>query len=178
MNHLFEMYESESDTTSESNNNNIYIEELDSFPVIYIEEIDEVKNEKKIFDNKMFVYYVAKTGYFYITGKRRDTKKIVSIPYSFICKKSKEVLNFIDMMVALNNYNLVMYNYTNMPLDNLANATYDFMINNIDERYEMFGYDNINFKNLKLVKKAIQICRHVHNYISDDEEESDDTNDE
>lgn len=172
---FFGSYISESSNTSE-NDNNVYIEELDSFPVLYIEEHDEESNDyKKVFDNKMFVYYVEKNGYYYITGKRRDTKKNISRPYSFICKKPKEVLNFISSMFGKNKYNVVLYNYTNMPHNDYNSATYDFMINNISEEYELYAYDNVS--TLKQIKYGLRICKNIHNYISDDEYDSGETDD-
>ena len=152
---------------SSENDDIEYIEELDSFPVLYIEEHDEDSNEQvKLFDNKIFVYYVDKTGY-YITGKRRDTKKNISKPYSFVCKKSKEVLNFIRYIIGQNKYNVVLYNYTNMPHNDYNSATYDFMINNISKDYELCAYDNVS--TLKQIKHGLRICKNIHNYVSDDE---------
>jgi hypothetical protein len=168
---FFGFYDNDVVDYDEYYENKSQYEELDSFPVIYIEE--HVDSSLKI-DNKLFVYYSEKTGYYYITGKRTDTKKIISKPYSFLCKKSKDVNNFIVTMLGNNEFSLVLYNYTNMPMDDLNNATYDFMINNIDEKYELTAYDNQRFNNkdkCRIFTNALQICKHMNNYISDDEDE-------
>ena len=159
-------------------------EEFYSFPVLYIEEKAEQLNAG--YDNKMFVYYSYKNQYYYITGKRVDTSKIISKPYSFVCRKSKEVINFILVMFGHEGvFDMVLYNYTNMMPDDLNNATYDFMINNIDEKYELTAYDSLKLnltlkgaKTVKLLSEMLRICKHVNNYISDDEEDDDDENEE
>lgn len=156
-------------------------EELYSFPVLYIEE--KAEQLKVGFDNKMFVYYSYKNGYYYITGKRVDTKTLTPAPYSFVCRKSKEVINFIRVMFGQEGvFNMVLYNYTNMPLDDLNSATYDFMINNIDEKYELTAYDNLKLekeeKIVKILNEMLRICKHVNNYISEDEEDYNVTDDE
>lgn len=113
-------------------------------------------------DTELYVIYDKKNHAFMIRGKRRDTRKITSIPYSFNCDTAADVYNFIEITIC--RFNLIsytLYNYDNLTDDN----TFEFLHRCNDPAYEIVGYDNITLsKNKKHIMKVLRSLREVYNH--------------
>ena len=113
-------------------------------------------------DTELYVIYDKLNGQFMIRGKRRDTRKITSVPYSFNCDTAANVYDFIDLTIC--RFNLIsytLYNYDNLTDDN----AFDFLHNCNDNAYEIVGYDNISLcKNKKHIMKVLRSLREVYNH--------------
>ena len=127
--------------------------------VLKIVEFD-TETQKK--DTELYVIYDKKNHAFMIRGKRRDTRKITSMPYSFNCDTAADVYDFIDSVIC--SFNLIsytLYNYDNLTDDN----TFEFLNKYNDPAYEIVGYDNITLsKNKKHIMKVLRSLRNVYNY--------------
>ena len=113
-------------------------------------------------DTELYVIYDKLNGHFMIRGKRRDTRKITSVPYSFNCDTAANVYDFIDLTIC--RFNLIsytLYNYDNLTDDN----AFDFLHNCNNNAYEIVGYDNISLcKNKKHIMKVLRSLREVYNH--------------
>ena len=127
--------------------------------VLKIVEFD-TDTEKK--DTELYIIYDNKNGHFMIRGKRRDTRKITSMPYSFKCDTATDVYDFIDLTIC--RFNLI--SYTLYSYDNLTDAnTFEFLHRCNDPAYEIVGYDNIKLsKNKKNIMKVLRSLREVYNH--------------
>ena len=113
-------------------------------------------------DTELYIIYDKKNHAFMIRGKRRDTRKITSMPYSFNCDTAADVYNFIDLTIC--RFNLI--SYTLYSYDNLTDAnTFEFLHRCNDPAYEIVGYDNIKLsKNKKNIMKVLRTLREVYNH--------------
>ena len=113
-------------------------------------------------DTELYVIYDKMQERYMIIGKRRDTRKITSFPYSFNSDTATDVYNFIELIIC--RYNLIsytLYNYDNLTDDN----TFEFLHNCNDPAYEIVGYDNIKLsKNKKHIFKVLRSLREVYNH--------------
>ena len=113
-------------------------------------------------DTELYVIYDKMQERYMIIGKRRDTRKITSFPYSFNSDTATDVYNFIELIIC--RYNLIsytLYNYDNLTDDN----TFEFLHNCNDPAYEIVGYDNIKLsKNKKNIMKILRSLRNVYNH--------------
>ncbi len=127
--------------------------------VLKIVESD-TETQKK--DTELYVIYDKLNGHFMIRGKRRDTRKITSVSYSFNCDTAADVYDFIDSVIC--SFNLIsytLYNYDNLTDDN----TFEFLNKYNDPAYEIVGYDNITLsKNKKHIMKVLRSLRNVYNH--------------
>ena len=127
--------------------------------VLKIVEFD-TETQKK--DTELYVIYDKLNSHFMIRGKRRDTRKITSVSYSFNCDTAADVYDFIDSVIC--SFNLIsytLYNYDNLTDDN----TFEFLNKYNDPAYEIVGYDNITLsKNKKHIMKVLRSLRNVYNY--------------
>lgn len=128
--------------------------------VLKIEETDS-DNDKK--DMNLFILYDRKYDKFILRGKREDTKRIYSEPYSFESSNSRDVFDFLNFVIDESNpVSIVMYNYDNLHADS-DDITYEFLETYEDARYELAAYDDV-FINYKLVKKSINLLKSITNY--------------
>lgn len=125
-------------------------------------KIVEFDTETHKSDTELYVIYDKMQERFMIRGKRRDTRKITSAPYSFNCDTAANVYDFINLTIC--RYNLIsytLYNYDNLTDDN----TFEFLHNCNDPAYEIVGYDNIKLsKNKKHILKVLRSLREVYNH--------------
>lgn len=125
-------------------------------------KIVEFDTETHKSDTELYVIYDKMQEHFMIRGKRRDTRKITSAPYSFNCDTAANVYDFINLTIC--RYNLIsytLYNYDNLTDDN----TFEFLYNCNDPAYEIVGYDNIKLsKNKKHILKVLRSLREVYNH--------------
>ena len=125
-------------------------------------KIVESDTETHKSDTELYVIYDKMQDHFMIRGKRRDTRKITSMPYSFNCDTAADVYNFIDLTIC--RFNLI--SYTLYSYDNLTDAnTFEFLHRCNDPAYEIVGYDNIKLsKNKKNIMKVLRTLREVYNH--------------
>ena len=125
-------------------------------------KIVEKDFDKQNDDNELYVIYDKKHQKFIIRGKRRDTRKITSMPYSFNCDSALDVYDFIDVTICrCNLISYTLYNYDNLTDDN----TFEFLHRCNDPAYEIVGYDNILLcKNKKNIMKVLRSLREVYNH--------------
>ena len=125
-------------------------------------KIVEFDTETHKSDTELYVIYDKMQERFMIRGKRKDTRKITSVPYSFNCDTAANVYDFINLTIC--RYNLIsytLYNYDNLTDDN----TFEFLHNCNDPEYEIVGYDNIKLgKNKKHILKVLRSLREVYNH--------------
>ena len=113
-------------------------------------------------DTELYIIYDNTNGHFMIRGKRRDTRKITSIPYSFNCNTAADVYDFIEITLCrFNPISYTLYNYDNLTDDN----TFEFLHRCNDPAYEIVGYDNILLSNNKKhILKVLRSLREVYNH--------------
>lgn len=157
-----EEYTNESNYTNES----IYINESnDSFPVICIEEKEySSQNGRGIRDTTIFLVYDRHYDDYVIYGKRYD-KKGPYVPYSFRCKRSDDLYNFLKSAIDIEStevyHNIALYNYNNFPL-NFSKVTFSFLEENIDHNYEIFGYNKQRLSR-RLIREFLHFCVDMYN---------------
>ena len=113
-------------------------------------------------DTELYIIYDNTNGHFMIRGKRRDTRKITSVPYSFNCNTAADVYDFIEITLCrFNPISYTLYNYDNLTNDN----TFEFLHRCNDPAYEIVGYDNILLsKNKKHIMKVLRSLREIYNH--------------
>ena len=125
-------------------------------------KIVETDQDAQKTDTELYVIYDKMQERFMIRGKRRNTRKITSVPYSFNCDTAADVYNFIEITIC--RFNLIsytLYNYDNLTDDN----TFEFLHRCNDPAYEIVGYDNITLsKNKKHILKVLRSLREVYNH--------------
>jgi len=113
-------------------------------------------------DTELYIIYDNTNGHFMIRGKRRNTRKITSVPYSFNCDTAADVYDFIEITLCrFNPISYTLYNYDNLTDDN----TFEFLHRCNDPAYEIVGYDNILLSNNKKhILKVLRSLREVYNH--------------
>lgn len=143
-----------------------------AFPVVCMREYYIVNNG---LDTTIFFTFDARFNEYVLWGKRGVKK---DDPFMFRFKRFKDMYNFIDTCLLRNNtykckeddseFTLVLYNYNNFPMD--FDVSYDFLYENMDESYEITGYDKVNVKVMtkSYLRKWGHICRYSYNRIDDE----------
>ena len=115
---------------------------------------DSVWNEDDETDN----------GYFYIVGKRPDSKKRQYAPFSFRCEK-RDVNQFIASLIGTNKFSMTFYNYNNFISDNLDyEMPFEHFESLQNRSYEITGFDNMLFTNAeddKTVKEYLRLIQYA-----------------
>lgn len=126
-------------------------------------KIDEVDIDIKIKDTTLFIIYDKMKHEFIIRGKRRDTKKIISIPYSFVCEYANDLAEFIGFVIDENNNKIsyTLYNYDNLPATS-HEITFEFFEKHVDEAYEIVSYDNMMYSEREVIS-LLRMLRNVYN---------------
>jgi hypothetical protein len=113
-------------------------------------------------DTTLYILYDKMEQTYVIRGKRSD-KVIKSCTYSFECKSSKELTEFIDFLIcSKNSVSYSLYNYDNLPSTS-DEIDFDFLHTYDDICYELSGYDNPNLEKKEL-RKILRMLRNVFNY--------------
>ena len=128
--------------------------------VLKIEEYD-VSNGK--LDTSMFVLYDQIERQYIVRGARSETKKLNSVPYSFRCKRLKDLADFISVSICKENVtSYILYNYDNFPLSSDL-ITYDKLVYYENALYEIAAYDDMSYDR-KVLSKYLRILKNVFNY--------------
>ena len=103
-------------------------------------------------------------GYFYIVGKRPDSKKRQYAPFSFRCEK-RDVNHFIACLIGTNKFSMTFYNYNNFISDNLDyEMPFEHFESLQNRSYEITGFDNMLFTNAeddKTVKEYLRLIQYA-----------------
>lgn len=103
-------------------------------------------------------------GYFYIVGKRPDSKKRQYAPFSFRCEK-RDVNQFIASLIGTNKFSMTFYNYNNFISDNLDyEMPFEHFESLQNRSYEITGFDNMLFTNAeddKTVKEYLRLIQYA-----------------
>ena len=160
-------------TTSETQTQTEYLDshlQHDTKFVLHFQDFDDDGNK----DLELFVLYndygmyheddESNVGYFYIVGKRPDSKKRQYAPFSFRCEH-RDVNKFIACLIGSNKFAMTFYNYNNFISDNLD---YDMPFEHFESlksrSYEITGFDNMLFTNAvdeKTVKEYLRLIQYA-----------------
>lgn len=162
-------------TTNTSTDSNTQTEYLDSHLqhdtkfVLHFQDFDEDGTK----DLALFVLYndsvwnedeETYVGYFYIVGKRPDSKKRQYAPFSFRCEK-RDVNHFIACLIGSNKFAMTFYNYNNFISDNLDyEMPFEHFESLQNRSYEITGFDNMLFTNAvdeKTVKEYLRLIQYA-----------------
>lgn len=128
-------------------------------PLIFIEE----KGEDNLVDTRVYIYYNIDCNMYHIIGKRRNTRHEKSVPYSFMCKKSKDIISFLISIVSSNKINVELHTapmITDVTFDYLSKST------NIGVATEIVAYDGLSCENDKyVIRQLLTICRHFKDSV-------------
>ena len=127
--------------------------------VLKIEEYD-VSSGK--LDTSVFILYDQKEECYIVRGQRVDTKRAESVPYSFTCKRTKDLVNFLSVAICKENVSsYILYNYNDLPMSSdditYSSLYYDETIANEIAAYDGFFYDR------SLLKRYLGMLRNVFN---------------
>jgi hypothetical protein len=137
----------------------------DSFPVICIEEKERVSGTTSgSRDTTIFLVYDRHYDDYVLYGKRHD-KKGDYVPYSFRCKRSDDLYDFLKYAIDVEStevyHNIALYNYNNFPLD-FSKVTFGFLEEHVDHNYEIFGYNRQKLSR-RLVRDFLHFCVDMFN---------------
>lgn len=138
--------------------------EESSFPVVCIQEHYTNKNT---IDTTIFFTFDGRYNEYVLWGKRGIE---TDDAFMFRFDRFNDMHNFIDVcLLKDNSYNteftVILYNYNNFPMD--FDVSYDFLYENMDNSYEITGYDNITVEEMtkRYLRKWAHICRYSYNRI-------------
>jgi len=134
------------------------------FPDCLVLKIVETDCDTNEVDNTLFVLYDYYNDTFIIRGKRQNTVRVISSPYSFMCHSSTDLADFISFVICKkNNWSYTLYNCDNLPADSV-DIDYHFLASNTTHAFELAGYDNKKYgKNYLL--RLLRMLRNVHNPV-------------
>ena len=142
--------------------------EIDSCLVVCFEEheCDDYGNDSV--DTRMFITYDHATSSYVINGKRQDIfskkgrNKTNLKPFVFCAQESSDIVDFIFSTFSKNNsLSYIMYNYNNLPED-ACELTYEFMESNMDRRYEIAAFDNVDIRRNN-IRRLVRLTKNMYN---------------
>ena len=129
-----------------------------------------LKLEEKIYetnelDTTVYIMYDVSKQIYVIRGKRAYDGIIISNDFSFDCKNSDDVVEFINYIFDRKIFvNEVLYNYTNLSQESNA-ITFDFLLENQTNRNEICGFNRIKLKNERL-SRILNILKNTNNFFN------------
>jgi len=134
------------------------------FPDCLILKIVETDCDTNEVDTTMFVLYDYYQDTYIVRGKRQNTVRVIAAPYSFICHKASDLVDFISFVICKNNnWSYTLYNCDSLPADSF-DIDYDFLVSTTKSSYELAGYDNKKYGRNYLLR-LLRILRNVHNPV-------------
>jgi len=109
--------------------------------ILCIEECDSRSTFCPI-DARLFIGWSHETGTFFVRGRRDDTRTSNYVPYAFQCVFERDLYDFIKFVLGKSNSNIILYNFNNIIQTNVDEITYEFLENNMDQNYEIAGYND------------------------------------
>lgn len=134
------------------------------FPDCLVLKIVEKDSDTDEVDTTLFVLYDYYQDTFVIRGKRQNTVRVISAPYSFICHSATDLVDFISFVICKDNkWSYTLYNCDNLPSDSVE-IDYDFLDKNTGHTFELAGYDDKKYGRNYLLK-VLRMLRNVHNPV-------------
>jgi len=139
--------------------------ETNSCLVVCIEDY-YTKKDELVLDTRLFITYDFIKQTHVVYGKRDNIEKVSRYEsFFFRSYNSSNFINLIQFVIGNafihddRQYNVVLYNYNNMPED-VEKVDYEFMKNNMNSFYEIAAYDNIAISSLFLdgLLKMVKEC--------------------
>ena len=142
--------------------------EIDSCLVVCFEEHETNDDGTDLVDTRLFVTYDHSSKAYVVNGKRVDIfskkgrNKTQLKPFVFCAQESNDIVDFIILAFSRSNsLSYIMYNYNNLP-DDACDMTYEFMETNMDRRYEIAAFDNVDIRR-NHIKKLIRLTKNMYN---------------
>ena len=138
-----------------------------SIMVLCIEERDEPNNYKLI-DNRIFVFWEEISERYMVYGRRQDQGNFSGVPYAFGFESSKEVCDFLRLLLEKRQCSMTYYNFNNLyDMESgilVENVNYEFFEENMSKNYEIVAYDKITL-NYKPLRNQIKLLRSAQSII-------------
>jgi len=126
-------------------------------------KIEEYGSSDNKLDTSLYVIYDKAEHMYIIRGKRFNEGKHNFQPFSFMCKNSKELTNFISFVICKTSlWSYVLCNYDNLHY-NSDDITYEYLEENESYNYELAGYDKVKFNKTQL-RNNLRMLNSVFNY--------------
>ena len=109
--------------------------------ILCIEECDSRSTTCPI-DARLFIGWSYQTCKFFVRGRRNDIRTSSYVPYAFQCVFERDLYDFIKFVLDKSNSNIILYNFNNISQTNVNEITYEFLENNMDQNYEVAGYND------------------------------------
>jgi hypothetical protein len=142
-------------------------DEQDSCLVLCIEERDNLDDYDSI-DTRVFVSYSETSDVYVVNGKRvdlfsrRGRNKTNFQPFMFCANSSSDVADFLALTLnTKGKFSYTLFNYNNLSYD-MSENTYGFMEQNMDQRYEIAAYDNIDYDKKKF-RQLVRMTKSLFN---------------
>lgn len=142
--------------------------EIDSCLVVCFEEHETNQDGDDSIDTRLFVTYDHATSAYVVNGKRQDIfskkgrNKTQLKPFVFCASESGDIVDFIMLTFSgSNSLSYIMYNYNNLPED-ACEMTYEFMESNMDRRYEIAAFDNVDVKR-NSIRRLVRLTKNMYN---------------
>lgn len=142
-------------------------DEQDSCLVLCIEERYDPDDYGSI-DTRVFVSYSETSGLYVVNGKRvdlfskRGRNKTNFQPFMFCAHSSSDVADFLALTLnTKGKFSYTLFNYNNLSYD-MSENTYLFMEQNMDKRYEIAAYDQVEY-NKKQFRQLVRMTKSLFN---------------
>jgi hypothetical protein len=142
--------------------------EIDSCLVVCFEEHETNDDGIDSIDTRLFVTYDHATSAYVVNGKRQDIfskkgrNKTNLKPFVFCASESDDIVDFIMLSFSgSNSLSYIMYNYNNLPED-ACEMTYEFMETNMDRRYEIAAFDNVDIRRNN-IRRLVRLTKNMYN---------------
>lgn len=113
-------------------------------------------------DTTLFILYDNETSRYVIRGKRNEVRR-ESCTYSYECEHATDLIEFLEFLFDKNyKFSYILYNYDNLPATS-NEITFEFLKKHDKIKYELSGYDNVNFKRKDMLKK-LRMLKNIFNY--------------
>jgi len=142
--------------------------EIDSCLVVCFEEHETDDDGNDLIDTRLFITYDHTTSAYVVNGKRQDIfskkgrNKTNLKPFVFCASESIDIVDFILLSFSRSNsLSYIMYNYNNLPED-ACELTYEFMESNMDRRYEIAAFDNVDVRR-NHIRRLVRLTKNMYN---------------
>ena len=125
--------------------------QMDTEFILCIEEQD-AENHRFPIDTRLFIGWNDPHNYYFVRGKRQDTRRSAFVPFAFNCGSSHELFDIIKFIIGNNNINIVLYNFNNTYDKEVNELTYEFFENQMNSNYEIGGYNDLQFTRKSMVR--------------------------
>ena len=114
-------------------------------------------------DATIYVVYDNRLRRYYLWGSRAPTSCYDLTKYSFVCKKTKDLANFISyVMCKYNTFSYTLFNHSGLPY-RLTHTTLDCIEEYDCRENEMSGYDDCEY-NKKYLVQTLGMLKNVFNF--------------